>query len=74
MQMACLERELERGPLAHGWIDQGWTLARVKTMIGRLFHVSCTMEGTWRLLRRYGWSWQAGCEGSDSRTRWPGYG
>ncbi|MER6377596.1 hypothetical protein ABT255_57340 [Streptomyces mirabilis] len=21
-------------------------------MIGRLFHVSCTVEGTWRLLRR----------------------
>lgn len=57
-QMARLERELERGPLAHGWTDQRWTLARVKTMIGRLFHVSYTVEGTWRLLRRYGWSWQ----------------
>ncbi|WSR53460.1 hypothetical protein OG279_38440 (plasmid) [Streptomyces sp. NBC_01201] len=38
-QMAGLERELERGPLAHGWADQRWTLARVKTVIGRLFHV-----------------------------------
>ncbi|NED81229.1 transposase [Streptomyces sp. SID11233] len=57
-QMARLERELERGPLAHGWADQRWTLARVKTVIGRLFHVSYTVEGTWRLLRRYGWSWQ----------------
>ncbi|MFJ3273976.1 winged helix-turn-helix domain-containing protein [Streptomyces sp. NPDC086776] len=55
-QMARLERELERGPL--GWTDQRWTLARVKTMIGRLFHVSYTVEGTWRLLRRHGWSWQ----------------
>ncbi|MEW1612833.1 winged helix-turn-helix domain-containing protein [Streptomyces sp. NPDC088744] len=27
-------------------------------MIGRLFHVSCTVEGTWRLFRRHGWSWQ----------------
>ncbi|WP_417801342.1 helix-turn-helix domain-containing protein [Streptomyces maoxianensis] len=27
-------------------------------MIGRLFHVSYTVEGTWRLLRRHGWSWQ----------------
>lgn len=58
VQMARLERELERGPLAHGWTDQRWTLARVKTMIGRLFHVSYTVEGTWRLLRRHGWSWQ----------------
>ncbi|MFJ6436203.1 winged helix-turn-helix domain-containing protein [Streptomyces sp. NPDC091416] len=30
----------------------------MKTVIGRLFHVSYTVEGTWRLLRRYGWSWQ----------------
>ncbi|MDH6108977.1 transposase [Kitasatospora sp. MAP12-15] len=58
IQIARLERELERGPLAHGWTDQRWTLARVKTMIGRLFHVSYTVEGTWRLLRRHGWSWQ----------------
>ncbi|MFD3940007.1 winged helix-turn-helix domain-containing protein [Streptomyces sp. NPDC058611] len=57
-QIARLEQELERGPLAHGWADQRWTLARVKTMIGRLFHVSYTVEGTWRLLRRHGWSWQ----------------
>ncbi|WSD66433.1 winged helix-turn-helix domain-containing protein [Streptomyces sp. NBC_01591] len=57
-QISLLEGELERGPLAHGWADQRWTLARVKTLIGRLFHVSCTVEGTWRLLKRHGWSWQ----------------
>lgn len=57
-QIARLERELERGPLAHGWADQRWTLARIKTLIGRLFHVSYTVEGTWRLLKRHGWSWQ----------------
>ncbi|MET8702706.1 winged helix-turn-helix domain-containing protein [Kitasatospora sp. NPDC004723] len=57
-QIVRLERELERGPLAHGWQDQRWTLARVKTLIGRLFHVSYTVEGTWVLLKRHGWSWQ----------------
>ncbi|ALP00046.1 transposase [Streptomyces hygroscopicus subsp. limoneus] len=57
-QVARVERELERGPLVHGWADQRWTLARVKTLIGRLFHVSYTVEGTWRLLKRQGWSWQ----------------
>ncbi|MER6113584.1 winged helix-turn-helix domain-containing protein [Streptomyces hirsutus] len=57
-QMERLERELERGPLAHGWPDQRWTLARIKTLIGRLFHVSYTIEGTWLLLKRHGWSWQ----------------
>ncbi|MFB7336022.1 winged helix-turn-helix domain-containing protein [Streptomyces adustus] len=58
IQIARLERELERGPLAHGWSDQRWTLARIKTLIGRLFHVSYTVEGAWQLLRRHGWSWQ----------------
>ena len=57
-QVVKLERELERGPLVHGWGDQRWTLARVKTLIGRLFHVSYTVEGTWRLLKRHGGSWQ----------------
>lgn len=45
-QIDILERELERGPLTHGWADRRWTLARVKTLIGRLFHVSYTVEGT----------------------------
>jgi transposase len=45
---------LQRGPHAHGWADLQWTLARVKTLIGRLFYVSYTMQGTWRLLRRHG--------------------
>ncbi|CAK7286822.1 hypothetical protein SGPA1_41082 [Streptomyces misionensis JCM 4497] len=49
---------MEHGPLAHGWADQQWTLARIKTVIGRLFHISYTVEGTWRLLKRHGWSWQ----------------
>ncbi|MFD9932277.1 winged helix-turn-helix domain-containing protein [Streptomyces massasporeus] len=57
-QIARLGRELERGPLVHGWADQRWTLARIETVIGRLFHVSYTVEGTWRLLKRHGWSWQ----------------
>nr|WP_107467609.1 winged helix-turn-helix domain-containing protein [Streptomyces sp. MA5143a] len=57
-QIARPEQELVRGPLAHGWADQRWTLARIKTLIGRIFHVSYTVEGTWRLLKRHGWSWQ----------------
>ena len=47
------------GPLAHGFADdQRWTLGRVKTLIGRLFHVGYTVEGVWRLPRRDGWSCQ----------------
>jgi putative transposase len=58
-QWARLEAELRRGPLAHGFADdQRWTLARVKTLIGKLFHVGYTIEGVWKLLRRHGWSCQ----------------
>lgn len=32
------EQELAKGPRAHGWPDQIWTLARIRTLIGRRFH------------------------------------
>src|SRR5947207_4999607 len=58
-QWARLEAELRKGPLAHGFAnDQRWTLGRIKTLIGRLFHVGYTVEGTWKLMRRHGWSAQ----------------
>ncbi|MGH3419101.1 MAG: winged helix-turn-helix domain-containing protein [Streptosporangiaceae bacterium] len=58
-QWARLEAELRRGPLAHGFAaDQRWTLGRIKTLIGRLFHVGYTVEGTGKLMRRHGWSCQ----------------
>ncbi|WP_225102335.1 winged helix-turn-helix domain-containing protein [Streptomyces sp. CoH27] len=56
-QWERLERELKRGPLAHGSDDefQGWTLKRVKLLIGRMFHVGYTIQCVWKLLRRHGW-------------------
>lgn len=45
VQMTKLERELERARWRTGG-DQRWTLAQVKTMIDRLFHVAYTVEGT----------------------------
>ncbi|GAA1964834.1 hypothetical protein GCM10009838_22750 [Catenulispora subtropica] len=57
-QFAVLEAELERGPVAHGWPDQKWTLNRIKTVIGRRFHKSYTVQGVHYLLRRHGWSHQ----------------
>ncbi len=54
-QWARLELELSRGLLAHRCAgDQRWTLGRIKTLIGRLFHVGYTVEGTWKLMRRGG--------------------
>jgi transposase len=38
--------------------DQRWTLGRIKTLIGKLFHVGYTIEGTGKLMRRHGWSAQ----------------
>ncbi|MFI5784070.1 winged helix-turn-helix domain-containing protein [Nocardia sp. NPDC051570] len=57
-QFRVLERELAKGPLAHGWPDQRWTLPRIKTVIGRRFHIRYTAKGVQVLLRRHGWSWQ----------------
>ncbi|MFZ4301777.1 IS630 family transposase [Streptomyces cinereoruber] len=55
---AVLEEELVKGPVAHGWPDQRWTLARIKTLIGRRFHKSMTLSGISQMLRRHGWSHQ----------------
>ena len=47
-QWARLEAELRKGPLAHGFAgDQRWTLGRIKTLIGKVFHVGYTAEGVW---------------------------
>jgi transposase len=55
---AVLELELVKGPVAHGWPDQTWTLSRIKTLIGRRFHKSYTVQGVAALLNRQGWSCQ----------------
>src|SRR3954471_22115637 len=55
-QLDRLRIELERGPAEHGWADQRWTLARITTLIARLFHLRYTPRGTAYLLHRLGWS------------------
>jgi putative transposase len=55
-QLDRLRTELERGPAAHGWADQRWTLARIALLIGRLFHVRYTLRGTSYLLHRIGFT------------------
>jgi putative transposase len=58
-QLELLQAELERGPAAHGWMeDQRWTLARIAEVIRRLFKVSYSLRGVSRLLHRIGWSVQ----------------
>jgi len=58
-QLARLAAELDKGPAAHGWADQRWTLDRVAVLIGRLFRVGYTPRGTGYLLHRMGYVPQA---------------
>jgi transposase len=55
---AVLEQEPTRRPVAHGWPDQTWTLSRIKTLTGRRFHRSYSVQGVAALLKRHGWSCQ----------------
>ncbi|WP_405680878.1 IS630 family transposase [Streptomyces sp. NBC_00868] len=58
-RFALLERELGRGPAAHGFEDRRWTLPRVQAVIGRRFRMRLSVGMVRRLLKRHGWSWQA---------------
>ncbi|MFC9399369.1 winged helix-turn-helix domain-containing protein [Streptomyces sp. NPDC057027] len=58
-QFSMLEEELCKGPSAHGFEDERWTLVRVQTVIRRRLRVSLSVATVWRLLKRHGWSWQA---------------
>ncbi len=70
---AVLEQELAKGPVAHGWPDQTWALSRIKTLIGRRFHKSCTIQGVAALLKRHGGAVRRPPAGrwSAATRRWP---
>jgi transposase len=58
-QLARLDRELRRGPRAHGFGTDLWTLERVGLVIERLFGVTYHRGHVWKLLRdKLGWSRQ----------------
>lgn len=57
VQVLKLIGKLEQGPGAAGWDeDQRWTLARVRTLIGRMFHISVSIATVWETLRRAGYT------------------
>ena len=66
-QLAGLETVLRAGPLAAGWQDQRWTLARVRDLVARKFGVQYTVPGIWYLLRRCGWTCQLGARRAIER-------
>ena len=57
-QLARLESELVRGPQAHGFKTQLWTLARVAQIIRRTTGARLHRGHVWRVLRALGWSVQ----------------
>ncbi|WP_317453824.1 winged helix-turn-helix domain-containing protein [Streptomyces sp. CBMA152] len=73
-EFARLEAALARGPLAHGWRDQRWTLVRVQLVIARMFRVSYSGPGVWKLLRRGCWSCQVPAPAGDRPRRCGGGG
>ena len=56
-QLERLRTALDAGPSASGWTeDQRWTLARIATVMARMFHTRYTLPGTSVLLHRIGYS------------------
>jgi transposase len=57
-QLRKIDRELRKGPLAHGYDTELWTLARVAEVIEALTGVSYHPGHVWRVLKQLGWSRQ----------------
>lgn len=53
-----LEKALEQGAQAHGFLNDLWTLPRVATLIQRQSNVRLHPGHVWRLLGQLGWSLQ----------------
>ena len=66
-QLAVLDVALDAGPLAAGWQDQRWTLARVRDLVAAKFGEQYTVPGIWYLLRRRGWTCQLGARRAIER-------
>ena len=64
-QVAVLLMLLARGPVAHGYANDLWTLGRVAALIRKTFGVTYDPSGVWHLLRRSGWS----CQRPERRAR-----
>jgi transposase len=57
-QLAKVAAELTKGPLAHGYATDMWTLQRVAEVIEATTGVSYHPGHVWKLLRQMGWSRQ----------------
>jgi len=64
-QRRKLEQLLRKGPLAHGYTTDLWTLKRIAAVIERHFGVRYAPSGVWHVLRRMDWS----CQKPEDRAR-----
>ncbi|BCJ75889.1 hypothetical protein CS0771_57130 [Catellatospora sp. IY07-71] len=82
-QLERLRARLEQGPATAGYgQDQRWTLARVATLIGSMFHVRVGLTTTWQAMQRLGYTSQLPVHRAAERDeqavahwrryRWPG--
>jgi transposase len=64
-QRRKLERLLRKGPLAHGYTTDWWTLKRIAAVIEKYLGVRYSLSGVWHVLRGIGWS----CQKPEGRAR-----
>jgi transposase len=57
-QLAKVRRVLDRGPVAAGFDNDLWTLARIAEVIERVTGVAHHPGHVWRILKAMGWSLQ----------------
>lgn len=78
-KLAKIERALEKGPRAHGYSTDLWTLARIRKLVGEVGGVSYGITHTWRIMTlALGWSAQkpetrARERNEDAIRRWKRY-
>jgi len=80
-QLRQLEKALLKGPLAHGYHSDLWTLERIGALIEQSFGMHYYRGHVWKLLRKMGWSAQRPARRAKERdeaaiakwrkTRWP---
>uniref|UniRef100_UPI0027E4E087 winged helix-turn-helix domain-containing protein n=1 Tax=Streptomyces spectabilis TaxID=68270 RepID=UPI0027E4E087 len=58
---------MARGRAEHGWEDQRWTLARIRSLIVFAFGLDVSPAAVARLMHRHGWSWQSPAAGPGAR-------
>ena len=57
-QRKAIEKALHKGPLAHGYATDLWTLPRIRDLIEQITGIRYHEGHVWRVMRQLGWSLQ----------------